>query len=101
MPRKRNNVRVDDAGLVQFTADAPWRPDHGRSNTRRGLPWSPAEDALLLRRVRELAADPVVDDPVRVIAEEIGRGPCAVTTRLSALRAGIRLAALAGLRDVF
>jgi len=58
---------------------------------RWGLEWTVAEDQFLFRRLRELEADGD-REPLIALARELERGRLAIATRLSTLRAGVRLA---------
>ncbi len=83
------DVTIDDQGWTQAQIRPSWRPSE---KTRRGLPWTPAEDRALLRRVAEARSISWSDPTIRAVAVLHGRTSCAVATRANALRAGIRLA---------
>jgi hypothetical protein len=85
------DIMIDDKGWAQAQLRPSWAPSEvGR--TRRGLPWTPAEDRALLRHVAGANAISWNDPTVRAAARAHGRTSCAVATRVSALKAGIRLA---------
>lgn len=84
-------VTLDTNGWAQAQIQPSWAPiEEGR--TRRGLPWTPAEDRELLRRVAGAASISWSDPTVRAAARVHGRSSCAIATRVCALKAGIRLA---------
>lgn len=84
-------VTIDEAGWAQAEIRPSWRPsEEGR--TRRGLPWTPAEDRVLLRRVAGATSIQWSDPTIRAAATAHGRTSGAIATRTNALRAGIRLA---------
>jgi hypothetical protein len=84
-------VTLDARGWAQAQERPSWAPDE-YGKTRRGLPWTPAEDRALLQRVAKARSlhwnDPTVLDAARAH----GRSSCAIATRAAALKAGIRLA---------
>jgi hypothetical protein len=84
-------VTIDKRGWAQAKTRPSWTPsEEGR--TRRGLPWTPAEDRALLHRVAG-AASVYWGDPMILAAARIhGRTSCSIATRVCALKAGIRLA---------
>ena len=85
------DVTIDDQGWAQAKNRLSWRPsDLGK--TRWGLPWTPAEDRSLLRRVAEARAISWSDSTIQAAAVAHGRSSSAIATRVCALRAGIRLA---------
>lgn len=84
-------VTIDDRGWAQAKSRPSWAPsEEGR--TRRGLPWTPAEDRALLRRVAGAKSFSYTDPTIHAAAAAHGRSGCAILTRINALRAGIRLA---------
>jgi hypothetical protein len=84
-------VTIDSRGWAQAQSRLSWAPsEEGR--TRRGLPWTSAEDRDLLRRVAGARSISWNDPTVLEAAHAHGRTSCAVATRVSALKAGIRLA---------
>ncbi len=84
-------VTIDTEGWAQAQIRPSWSPaEEGR--TRRGLPWTLAEDRELLRRVAGAKAISWNDPTVLTAARAHGRTSCAVATRVSSLKAGIRLA---------
>jgi hypothetical protein len=88
---KSYGVTIDDRGWAQAEIRPSWRPsDEGR--TRRGLPWTPSEDRALLRSVAEANSISWNDPTIRAAARAHGRTSCSIATRVSALKAGIRLA---------
>lgn len=84
-------VTIDTHGWAQAKIRPSWAPSE-ESRTRRGLPWTPAEDRELLRRVAGANSISWNDPTVLAAARAHGRTSCAVATRVSALKAGIRLA---------
>jgi len=84
-------VTIDDRGWAQAQIRASWRPDE-EGKTRRGLPWTPAEDRALLRGVATATTISWYDPTIRAVAHTHGRTSTAIATRANALRAGIRLA---------
>lgn len=87
------DVVIANNGWAQSKRRPSWRPsDRARTNARRGLPWMPTEDRALLRRVAEADSIGYADPTIRAAEIAHGRSYCAIATRLSALRAGIRLA---------
>lgn len=84
-------ITIDEAGWAQAGDRPSWRPSD-RRKTRRGLPWTPAEDRALLRRVAGARGIYWADPTILEAAAAHGRSSCAIATRVSALRAGIRLA---------
>ena len=85
------DVVLDERGWAQADNRPSWRPDE-RKTTRRGLPWTPAEDKALLDRCAQAASVGYNDPTIRAAATAHGRSTCSITTRLCALRAGVRLA---------
>lgn len=84
-------IRIDARGWAQADDRPSWRPSD-RGKTRLGLPWTPAEDRTLLQRVATARSFGWDDPTILAAAHAHGRSSCAVATRVSALRAGIRLA---------
>lgn len=85
------DVTVDPHGWAQAKNRPSWRPSE-TGRTRRGLPWTPAEDRELLRRVAGAGSIGYADPTIQAAAVAHGRSTCAITTRVCALRSGIRLA---------
>lgn len=88
---KYPDVMIDDRGWTQAQTRPSWRPDE-EGKTRRGLPWTPAEDRDLLRSVAQASSIIWSDPTIRATARAHGRSGSAIATRANALRAGIRLA---------
>lgn len=88
------DVMIDEAGWAQDKRRRPpWRPsERARTSARRSLPWTPAEDRALLRRVAGADSIGYADPTIRAAEIAHGRSYCAIASRLTALRAGIRLA---------
>ena len=83
-------------GWAQNKRRPSWRPsEYARTNARRGLPWTSAEDRALIRRVAGADSIGYADPTIRAAEIAHGRSYCAIATRLSALRAGIRLTMVA------
>jgi hypothetical protein len=90
MMRPRD-ITIDGNGWAQAQLRPSWSPsEEGR--TRRGLPWTPAEDRSLLRRVADARTFSWDDPTIMTAARAHGRTSCSIATRVNALRAGIRLA---------
>jgi hypothetical protein len=88
---KQHGVTIDGNGWAQAQTRPSWYPaEEGR--TRRGLPWTPAEDRELLRRVANAASINWSDPTVIETARAHGRTSSSIATRANALRAGLRLA---------
>jgi hypothetical protein len=84
-------ITIDVRGWAQAMSRPSWAPsEEGR--TRRGLPWTSAEDRDLLRRVAGARSIIWSDPTVVAAATAHGRSSCAIATRVCALKAGIRLA---------
>lgn len=78
-------------GWSQAEIRPSWTPsEEGR--TRRGLPWTTAEDRSLLRRIAGAASINWSDPSILAAAAAHGRSSCSIATRVNALKAGIRLA---------
>jgi hypothetical protein len=88
----RNDITVDDRGWAQAKNRPSWTPRE-EGHTRRGLPWGPAEDRALLQGVAEARAITWNDPTILAAARVHGRSSCAIATRVSALKAGLRLSA--------
>jgi hypothetical protein len=87
------DVMIDRRGWAQNKRRASWRPsERSRTNARRDLPWTTAEDRALLRRVAGANSIGYADPTLRAAEVAHGRSYCAIATRLAALKAGIRLA---------
>ena len=85
------DVMIDRRGWAQAKSRPSWRPSElGR--TRRGLPWTSAEDRARLRRVANADSIGYADPTMQAAAVALGRSLCSIATRLCSLRAGIRLA---------
>jgi hypothetical protein len=85
------NVTIDDQGWAQAQIRPSWAPsEEGR--TRRGLPWTTAEDRALLRRVAGANSISWNDPTILATARVHSRTSCAIATRVSALKAGLRFA---------
>ncbi len=88
-----NYVTIDASGWTQAKSRPAWKPsDAARKSWRRGLPWTPAEDRELLRRIAGADSIGYNDPTMRAAAVAHGRSYCAIATRVCALKAGIRLA---------
>lgn len=66
-----------------------------KKRNRSNLPWTAAEDRSLLRRVAGARTTGYADPTMRAAADAHGRSTSAIGARLTALRAGIRLAMVA------
>lgn len=87
------DVIIDDGGWAQSKRRPTWRPSaRPRTDARRELPWMPAEDRALLRRVAGANSISYADPTMQAAAIAHGRSISSIATRLCALRAGIRLA---------
>jgi chaperonin GroES len=86
-----SDVTIDDRGWAQAQIRPSWRPDE-EGRTRRGLPWTTAEDRALLRGVAKASTINWDDPTIRTVARAHGRTSTAIATRANALRSGIRLA---------
>ncbi|HSX22846.1 MAG TPA: hypothetical protein VLE97_08755 [Gaiellaceae bacterium] len=84
-------VTIDDRGWAQAQTRPSWYPSE-QGRTRRGLPWTPAEDRALLRAVASARSIYWGDPTILAVARAHGRTSCAVATRVTALKSGIRLA---------
>lgn len=86
-----HGVTIDANGWTQAQIRPSWYPtEEGR--TRRGLPWTPAEDRALLRSVANAASISWSDPTICATARAHGRTSSSIATRANALRAGLRLA---------
>jgi hypothetical protein len=95
----RRDVVIDANGWAQSKYGRRWRPSMRRAG-RTGLPWTPAEDRDLLRRVAGARSVGYADPTIQDAAVAHGRSSCSVTTRVCALRAGLRLSAAAQNADL-
>ena len=87
------DVMIDKHGWTQNKRRPSWRPSaRARTNARCGLPWTATEDRTLLRRVAGADSIGYADPTIRAAEIAHGRSYCAIATRISALRAGLRLA---------
>ena len=90
------DVMIDKRGWAQSKRRPAWRPSaRARTNARRSLPWTPTEDHALLRRAAGADSIGYADPTIRAAEIAHGRSYCAIASRLSALRAGLRLAVAA------
>lgn len=93
MPRGMfHGVEIDERGWYKYRRGyTPPSRRPGSEQSRCGLPWSTAEDRKLLTRMLELEREENAD-PMRTLAREHFRSMCSISTRICALRSGIRLA---------
>lgn len=87
----RWGVILDENGWAQAENRPSWRPSEQR-RTRRGLPWTADEDHALLERCAKAVSIGYNDPTMQAASVAHGRSICSIATRLTALRAGIRLA---------
>lgn len=101
MSRIRNYVVIDERGWAVPEPGHGCLEHRGSDFCRRNMPWSPAEDRALLSLTRRLddRAELSNRERTRLLWTAHARTPCAIETRLQALRAGLRLAALAKLAE--
>lgn len=100
--RIRCHVMIDDRGwMMPETGHGCWDHRDADFTCRKNMPWSPAEDRALLVLARQLDDRPelTLRDRMRLLWEIHRRTSSSIQVRLSALRAGLRLAALAALAE--
>lgn len=82
------DVKIDRRGWAQDKRRRPpWRANaRARINARRDLPWTPAEDRDLLRRVAGANSIGYADPTIRAAEIAHGRSYCSIVARLAGLR---------------
>jgi hypothetical protein len=87
------DVTIDKIGWAQNKRRPSWRPNtRARTNARRDLPWTIAEDRALFRRIAGANSIGYADPTNHAAEVALDRSCCAIAIRLGALRAGLRLA---------